>query len=82
VTQKENDARTVRLIAEANRLWARKRLCTRYAFAVGCYEHVNGVGISRQHGAYCAFGRRTSDGSRAESCFPTIAQARQHARRG
>lgn len=81
-TQKQNDARTARLIEQANRLWTQKRRCTRYAFAVGCYEHVNGVGVYREHGTYCAFGQRTSDGSRAESCFQFITQARRYARRG
>jgi hypothetical protein len=67
-------------IAHANRVWARSRRCTAYAFAVGCYEHVNNVGIYREHGTYCAFGTRKSDGSRAGECFRQISDARKYAR--
>lgn len=67
-------------IAHANRVWARSRRCTQWAFAVGCYEHINGVGIYREHGTYCAFGTR-KDGSRAGDCFKQISKARKYARR-
>ena len=66
-------------IAHANKLWAKSRQCTSYAFAVGCKETVNGVGVYREHNTYCAFGWRKSDGSRAEECHRTIAAARMYA---
>lgn len=71
---------TAAVIAHANQVWAKSRRCTAYAFAVGCVEKVNGVRIYREHGAICAFGTRTSDGTRSESCFSTVAKARHHAR--
>lgn len=69
-------------IAHANKVWARSRRCTVFAFALGCTERVNGVGVYREHGAYCAFGTRKSDGSRAEQCFKILGDARRYARRG
>lgn len=67
-------------IAQANRVWTRTRRCTAFAFALGCTERVNGVGVYREHGTYCAFGTRKNNGSRAEECFSTIAKARSYAR--
>jgi hypothetical protein len=76
------DARQVAKIAHSNIVWARTRRCTAHAFALGCTEQVNGVGVYKEHGTYCAFGTRKSDGSRAAQCFKTIAAVRKYARRG
>jgi hypothetical protein len=67
-------------IAHANKVWDRTRRCTAFSFALGCTERINGVGLYREHGTYCAFGTRRSDGTRSESCFKTVMEARRHAR--
>jgi hypothetical protein len=68
-----------RKIAQANRVWECSQRCTAFSFNLGCYEHVNGVGIYKEHGTYCAFGWRKHDGSRASGCFNSIPAARKFA---